>query len=376
MIGIKVLQIISGNDNGGGGTHVLNIATNNENNFHCIIGCIGDGPLYDKAIKAGFDTFLIKSKSTYLGSIKKLAIQNNIDLIDYHGAKAFFAHVFNKTRKIPSASTIHSNFRHDFLNSKMKKILFTQMSLNGLKSFDYFICVSQYIKKLLIDEKFKGNKYVVNNGIDVSTIKCYKTREAIRCSYGISNNDFVFIMIARMHPVKNHLALIEAFSKLRRDTDKVKLILVGDGILETKLKNRVQELNLYKDVVFTGCREDSSDFLRASDISILTSISEGGCPPLVVLESGALKKPIICSPVGDLDKIINGTNGYLVDPGSINDIYLKMKEAYSNRSNIEQMGENLYKTVLTKFSMQNFCSNYYKIYQSIISNFYGDKKND
>ncbi len=49
MIKIKVLQIITGNDIGGGGKHVLSLCYYSKDLFHTVLGCIGEGPLYDKA---------------------------------------------------------------------------------------------------------------------------------------------------------------------------------------------------------------------------------------------------------------------------------------------------------------------------------------
>ena len=87
---IKVLQIISGNDNGGGGNHVLNLAYYSKDKFHCVIGAIGTGPLYDKAKEKSIDIVQFQNKSFYNGEVLNYVKKNNIDIINFHGAKAFF----------------------------------------------------------------------------------------------------------------------------------------------------------------------------------------------------------------------------------------------------------------------------------------------
>lgn len=66
MIKIKVLQIITGNDIGGGGKHVLSLCYYSKDLFHTVLGCIGEGPLYDKAKDLGIKTTLFSSKCFWI----------------------------------------------------------------------------------------------------------------------------------------------------------------------------------------------------------------------------------------------------------------------------------------------------------------------
>ncbi|MCS4483803.1 glycosyltransferase [Clostridium botulinum] len=117
-------------------------------------------------------------------------------------------------------------------------------------------------------------------------------------------------MIARMHPIKNHNLLIEAFYKLKKECKNVKLILLGDGVEEEHLKGKVDKLNLNDNIIFLGFKENIEDYIKISDISILTSLNEGGAPPLVILESGIQKVPVIASNVGDISYTINKNTGF------------------------------------------------------------------
>lgn len=66
-------------------------------------------------------------------------------------------HYFLKNKiNIPAVATVHSDFRKDFLNSKIKYKIFTPLSKAGLKSFGNYICVSDYIKDILDEENFRG----------------------------------------------------------------------------------------------------------------------------------------------------------------------------------------------------------------------------
>ena len=173
-------------------------------------------------------------------------------------------------------------------------------------------------------------------------------------------------MIARMHPIKNHNLLIEAFYKLEQEYKNVKLLLLGDGVEEENLKEKVDKLNLNSNIIFLGFKENIEDYIEIADISILTSLNEGGAPPLVILESGIKKVPVIASDVGDIPYTINKDNGFLIDPTSAHDIYDKMKEAYNNKNQLHILGENLYDTVINKYSIESFSQSYYECYKNLI----------
>jgi len=95
----------------------------------------------------------------------------------------------------------------------------------------------------------------------------------------------------------------------------------------------------------------------------LASLSEGGAPPLTVLESGVVKKSLIYTQVGDLESILLADSGYKVIHQNNENIYKAMKEAYLDKSNINVKGENLYNIVVKKFTIEAFWSNYFKIYK-------------
>lgn len=368
MFNIKVLQIISGNDNGGGGNHVLNLSFYSRDKFESTIGCIGEGGLYKKGKDLGISMVQFGSRAAYDGTILKYVKENNIDIINFHGAKAFFMHCFLKRKlPIPAVATIHSNYKKDFLNDRFKQVFFTPLSIRGLKSFNYYICVSNYISKLLKDDNFKGKRFIVNNGIDYDSISVTRNREYVRKMYGIGEKEFVYVSVARMHPIKNHIGLIKAFSRLKEEKQNGKLILVGNGELEEKIKEQIKALKMELDIILTGFDDNPVDFVNASDISILTSLSEGGSPPLVVLESAAVKKAFICSKVGDIEETIDKQSGFLVDANSVDDIYEKMREAYERREELDKMGEKLYNFARDKYSMNSFCSKYYDAYKKILS---------
>lgn len=363
---IKVLHIISGNDNGGGGNHVLNICSKFNKNFENIIGCVGKGALYSK-VKVMDISFKLFSKKLNNGDLVHFIRSNSISIVNFHGAKPFLMHLILKRKiNLPTVAVVHSDFRYDFLNSKIKYYIFTPLSIMGLKSFDNYICVSNNLKILLEEKKISGNKSVVNNGIDIKGSRIMISPEDIRNSLNLNKKDFVYVMVARFHPIKNHKEVILAFKKLSDEFHNVKLLLVGDGDLRHELEQLIVELKLEKKIIMTGNVSNPIDYINSASVSVLASLSEGGSPPLTVLESGIVKKSLIYTEVGDLECILDENSGYKIKHQNSENIYEAMKEVYLDRSNLNVKGENLHNIVVNEFTIQNFWKKYFNIYKSIL----------
>ena len=173
-------------------------------------------------------------------------------------------------------------------------------------------------------------------------------------------------MVARLHPIKNHKEVILAFKKLILEFHDIRLLLVGDGELQSELEKLIVELNLGNQVIMTGKVSNPIDYINASNVSVLASLSEGGAPPLTVLESGIVSKSVIYTEVGDLQNILDENSGYKVKDQSNENIYKAMKTAYLDKDNLNIKGNNLYNIVVNNFSMEKFWENYYKIYKNIM----------
>lgn len=296
---------------------------------------------------------------------------NSIDIVSFHGAKPFLIHLILKNKlNLPTVAVVHSDYRYDFLNSKFKYFIFTPLSILGLKSFKNYICVSDNLKNLLVEKKIVGNKAVINNGIDLKEVSIGISSENIRNNLKLKEKEFIYVMVARLHPIKNHKQVILAFKKLVSEFRDVKLIIVGDGDMKSELEKLISELKIDDRIIMVGDVLNPIDYINAGNVSVLASLSEGGAPPLTVLESGAVKKSLIYTQVGDLESILSEDSGYKISQYNNENIYKMMKYAYLDKSNIDLKGENLYNIVINNFTIEIFWSNYFKIFKDIINKFH------
>jgi glycosyltransferase involved in cell wall biosynthesis len=149
-----------------------------------------------------------------------------------------------------------------------------------------------------------------------------------RESLGIAPEDYVIGIVAALRPEKNHEELIEALAVVRRTIASAKLLIVGGGGTEERIRARVQALGLQDQVVFAGVQSDVRPYIRLCDVCVLCSYTETF--PLVALEILALNVPMVSSAVGAMPQIIRAEeNGLLYpsgDPAALADRLLRLAE--------------------------------------------------
>ena len=87
----------------------------------------------------------------------------------------------------------------------------------------------------------------------------------------------------------------------------LKVAMVGTGELRTEVENKIAELKLQKNVTLYGFRKNPYGLLQMSKIMCMPSQWEGF--GLAAVEAMAFGKPVIASPVGGLQKIVNNDCG-------------------------------------------------------------------
>jgi glycosyltransferase involved in cell wall biosynthesis len=121
--------------------------------------------------------------------------------------------------------------------------------------------------------------------------------------------------VGRLDPVKDQITLVQAFIHLVNtypaERNKLRLVLVGSGLLQPKLRELSLEAGIDNLIWFAGERNDVADIMRALDLFVLPSINEGISN--TILEAMATEFPIIATDVGgNPELVINNQTGYLV----------------------------------------------------------------
>jgi glycosyltransferase involved in cell wall biosynthesis len=137
---------------------------------------------------------------------------------------------------------------------------------------------------------------VLYYGIDLTLFKTPVDGLALRRELGIPEDAFIIGHVGRFEEQKNHLFILEIAAIVTKQYPRMRLLLIGDGILRPMIEEKVKQMGLTPYVVFAGLRSDVLQLMQSlMDIFILPSFHEG--LPVVSIEAQAAGLPFILSDV-------------------------------------------------------------------------------
>ncbi|MEB3179643.1 MAG: glycosyltransferase family 4 protein [Nostocaceae cyanobacterium] len=171
-------------------------------------------------------------------------------------------------------------------------------------------------------------------------------RNTVRQKYGIPPSAIVILSVGRLVNRKGFDRVIENLPLLLADGLDVHYLICGRGAIAEELKSLSQRLGVAQRVHFAGYVPDNhlASYYMASDLfGLLTyfdtkadSIEGFG---IVYLEAGYFGKPVIASRVGGVtDAVINGVNGILVSPDSVDEITQGLRQLCTNADLRDRLG--------------------------------------
>ncbi len=369
---MKVLHIIGGGDIGGAKAHVLSLVKELSKHIDVKLISLRYGAFSDDAEKMDINLHVVKSGNIIrdIKTVQKIIEEEKYQIIHSHGAKAnMFATVLKKRTGIISVTTVHSDYKLDYLHSTLKRISYGTVNSIALRHIDYHIGVSNQFKKMLIERDFDSSRiFTVYNGIDFDTpVKEYKRENLLRkYSLKISENDVIVGIAARLDPVKGIDTLVKAAAFVKSSNPHVKFVIGGDGDQMKYLSSLTKNLGLSDTVFFIGWLNDPFELIAVTDISVLTSISESF--PYSILEGVKYKKVTVSSAVGGIpDLITHGENGYLFTPGNERELSNYLLDLAANPNLRTEMGNKIFKKAAENFSLKKMCESQLEIYNKILS---------
>jgi len=138
-------------------------------------------------------------------------------------------------------------------------------------------------------------------------------------------------------------------------------------VLDTELRKLSAELNIDKRVVFLGYREDIPEVLRAYDVFVLPSLSEGfGLALMEAMTSGI---PVIASNVGGVPEILHSPGlGIMVSPSSVDELASAMERLCAmEKAKRNEVGNALRNRVCSEFTKGKMISAMTNEYISIMN---------
>lgn len=338
-----------------------------ERGYDVTICCHPGILLYEKAKAFGINLFpvdfpvkgeIFKFTKIIYDYIKK----NKIDIVhtnnNYDRTAAGFA------ARFAGAGHITMNHSYHSISHNITQYIRNQYCTN------YFLVDGYCTKELLIaKDKINPDKIkVIHLGIEPDAMKKDSSlRKKVRDEFNISDYTILFGNTGRLVEFKGQEYLVKAFARVAEKFDNIKLMIVGNGHLEKKLKELTNDFNLNDKIIFPGFRDDMQAVYSAFDVYLHSSVEGGGETfPFSVLYSLAQGIPAVVTDVGDVAKMIEqGETGFFVEDKNPEAMAEKIIYLLNNHNLIAEFGSNALKLLHKKFTLDIMFDNIIDVYNKI-----------
>ena len=249
-------------------------------------------------------------------------IRSKLDLVHIHSPFSIGLIGLNyaRLRDVPVVATIHSQYRQDFerslkLPTTVELAMMTIMSIfNGC---DECWTVNDAVRKLYIHEyALTAPCKVKQNATDHMPVADRKAAAAeVNALYGLDEDDLVLLFTGRINFIKNIDFIVRSLRILKDKGLRFKMLFVGQGQDEDKLKALVTELGLNEEVVLCGLVKEKSmleKIYSRAKLFLFPSLYDANS--LVQIEAACQSTPtLFLRGARTAGNVVEDVNGFLSD---------------------------------------------------------------
>ncbi|HEM45490.1 MAG TPA: glycosyltransferase [Alphaproteobacteria bacterium] len=205
----------------------------------------------------------------------------------------------------------------------------------------------------------KRKCFVIPNGVVIPSPTTAAERAAARRSFGLPEDALVVGTLGRHIGEKALDVLIKASAELPAGAV---VAIAGGGELLAGHRALVAKLGLEKKVFLLGHVGNPDDFLRALDVFVLPSISEGS--PNALLEAMAFGLPVVATSIPGVLDLLPGEGWSLVPPSDSDALAGALRELISSPDKRAELGARARRRA-EKFSIDRVVQMHEELYRSL-----------
>jgi glycosyltransferase involved in cell wall biosynthesis len=323
-------------------------------------GILATNPIFKRFIDISWKITTYTDRYRYRQIVEKKIKTGNIKHIIYQELAYLL-------KSISMANTIVNC--HDLIPWVFDKdrSLMWRNNIAGLKKAGRIITGSEFSKREIVHYlNYPPERvHVIPDAVDQSIYYPKRDKRVLK-QLDIPESHKVILYVGSETPRMNLPTILKAIHKLKKRLPNIKLLKIGDpqkyGARESLLR-LIKELNLERDVIFTGYvpEEELPKFYNVANLLVYPCLYAGfGLPPLEAMACGT---PVITSNTTSLPEVV-GEAGLMIDPYNVNSWTDKMYEVLTNQDLINDLvnkGLNRCKTFDWEVSVKKT----FKIYQEI-----------
>jgi glycosyltransferase involved in cell wall biosynthesis len=207
----------------------------------------------------------------------------------------------------------------------------------------------------------------INNAIDIARAEHLQhPRQQARALLNLPQDSFVFGTIGRLVPVKGHIHLLQAFAEIKDQYPQALLAIIGEGRCREQAERFVAEHGLGDRVRLLGAKEDALQYVRAFDVFVMPSLSEG--LPLALLEAMSGHLPVIGSDIDSLRPILEDCGGRIFPVAQPSALAQRMRETLAlSEAQRQDEGERGYQYLCREHAIEDFRRHYRELLEQLLA---------
>lgn len=283
---------------------------------------------------------------------KNLGIDVEFVFLNRPNYIALLARIFgSKTRLIINECTTPS-------------VMYANNNFTALANKFLIRCLYPYADLILTNAK--GNFEDLVQNFNIKPEKCELLYNAIdlenieqKAKEQITLQDKFILSVGRLDKGKNHSLLIRAYARLKTE---IKLVILGEGMLQKDLEALIEDLNLKEKVLLLGFDENPYKYMSKCEFFAFASLFEGFSN--VLLESLACGCAVVCTEHKSGAKELFGNDefGLLVEVGNENSMFNGLKTMLEDE-NLRKAYKKKAKDRASEFDKMKIARNAFKYLQ-------------
>lgn len=325
-----------------------------------------NGVIGEEIEKLGFSVINLNRRCVFwdiriILDLYKLIKKKHYDIVQ---TSLFYANLHGRIAAYLAKTPVIISEEHSIYEWKARHPIFILADKILSKITNRIIACSNSVKEFTIkQEKIPADKFItIHNCIDINKFSIAATKEQLREHYGFSKDEKIVIIVGSLREQKGHKYLLEAFARVKEAIPESKLLIIGSGPEEYRLRNLSKKFNITNSVVFMGIRRDIPQLLKMSDLFVLPSLREGF--GIVLLEAMVSGLAIVATAVdGILEVVVEGETGILVPPSDAKALADSIVTILSDEIKRIEFGVNAKKRVKSDFTPEKYIEKLTQLYE-------------
>jgi len=235
------------------------------------------------------------------------------------------------------------------------------------RPFKKVIAISEAIAAELRERGVEADRLaIIRSAVDTGAFSAPPDCTSFRQEFGLASDDVAIAAAGQLIPRKGHQFLLEALAQLKDRLPKLKLVIFGEGFLNTQLQAQAASLGLGSVVQFAGFREDLDAFIGCFDIFAHPALAEG--LGVAALKAAAAGLPVVGFAAGGLiEAVQDGKTGFLVNAEDADALAAAIERLACEPELARQFGTAGRQRMQTEFSIATMADLHVALYESVLN---------